>query len=77
MKVTTGKQPTHRLYAVEKRKGKTYWRPIGAAWAHSDGEGFGIALDYLPLNGAEIVMRTPLPAEDEQDGQEGQEGGAQ
>jgi hypothetical protein len=68
-----GKQPTHRLYAVEKRKGKNYWRPIGAAWAHSDGEGFGLALDYLPLNGAEIVMRAPK-AEDEQ---EGQEGGAQ
>jgi hypothetical protein len=70
MKTTTGKQPTHRLYAVEKRNGKNYWRPIGAAWAHSDGEGFGVALDYLPLNGAEIVMRKPK-ADDEQEGQEG------
>ncbi len=70
MKVTTGKQPTHRLYAVEKRKGKNYWRPIGAAWAHSDCEGFGLALDYLPLNGSEIVMRAPLPA-DEQGESEG------
>ena len=69
MKVTTNKQPTHRLYAVEKRNGKNYWRPIGAAWAHSDGEGFGLKLDYLPLNGAEIVMRAPKA--DEQDGQEG------
>lgn len=71
MKVTTGKQPTHRLYAVTKRKGKSYWRLIGAAWAHPDGQGFGLALDYLPLNGAEIVMRTPLPADEQQDGQEG------
>jgi len=76
MKTTTGKQPTHRLYAVEKRNGKNYWRPIGAAWAHSDGEGFGLKLDYLPLNGSEIVMRTPK-ADDEQDGQAAQEGGAQ
>ena len=76
MKVTTGKLPTHRLYAVEKRNGKNYWRPIGAAWAHSDGEGFGLKLDYLPLNGSEIVMRTPK-ADDEQDGQAAQEGGAQ
>ncbi len=60
MKVTTGKQPTHRLYAVEKRNGKTYWRPIGAAWANADDKGFGIRLDYLPLNGGEIVMRVPF-----------------
>lgn len=73
MKVTTNKQPTHRLYAVEKRNGKNYWRPIGAAWAHGDGEGFGLKLDYLPLNGAEIVMRAPKADEE----QEGQEGGAQ
>ena len=77
MKVTTGKQPTHRLYAVEKRNGKNYWRPIGAAWAHSDGEGFGLALDYLPLNGAEIVMRKPLPADatESQDGADQQPAG--
>jgi hypothetical protein len=64
MKTTTDKSPTHRVYAVEKRNGKTYWRAIGAAWAHGDGEGFGIALDYLPLNDAEIVMRKPRPAGD-------------
>lgn len=70
MKTTTARQPTHRLYAVEKRNGKSFWRPIGAAWAHSDGEGFGLKLDYLPLHGAEIVMRAPKSG-DEQDGQEG------
>ena len=63
MKTTTSKQPTHRAYAVTKRGAKSYWREIGAAWAHSDGEGFGLALDYLPLNGAEIVIRTPRAAE--------------
>jgi hypothetical protein len=30
----------------------------GAAWAHSDGEGFNLRLEYLPLNDAEIVVRT-------------------
>jgi hypothetical protein len=26
---------------------------------HSDGWGFNVKLDYLPLNGAEIVIRKP------------------
>src|SRR5208337_111841 len=73
MKTTTKNQPTHRAYAVTKRAGKSYWREIGAAWAHGDGEGFGLVLDYLPLNGAEIVIRKPLP----KDEQQVEEGGAQ
>ena len=73
MKTTTGKQPTHRIYAVTKRGEKSYWREIGAAWAHPDGEGLNLALDYLPLNDASIVIRTPKAAEE----QEGGEGGAQ
>jgi hypothetical protein len=28
-------------------------------WSHGDGEGFNLKLDYLPLNGAEIVIRKP------------------
>jgi hypothetical protein len=36
---------------------KKFWQPIGALWAHSDGKGFNQKLDYLPLNGAEIVVR--------------------
>ena len=27
--------------------------------AHQDGKGFSVKLDYLPLNGAEIVIREP------------------
>jgi len=69
MKTTTKNQPTHRAYAVTKRGDKSYWREIGAAWAHGDGEGFSLKLDYLPLNGAEIVIRKPKA--------EGAEGGAQ
>jgi hypothetical protein len=33
--------------------------PIGAAWSHQDGKGFNVKFDYLPLNGAEIVIREP------------------
>jgi hypothetical protein len=52
-------KPTHRAYAVTKRGEKSYWNEIGAAWAHKDGKGFSLALDCLPLNDAEIVIREP------------------
>ena len=53
------KRPTHRVYAVTKNGDKSFWTEIGAAWAHQDGKGFSVKLDYLPLNGAEIVIREP------------------
>ena len=55
------KRPTHRVYAVTKtaNDGKGFWTAIGSAWAHQDGKGFNVNLDYLPLNGAEIVIREP------------------
>ena len=57
------KPPSHRVYAVTKEGRKTYWgRPIGAVWPHSDGKGFSLKLNYLPLiRGAELVIREPLP----------------
>jgi hypothetical protein len=51
--------PSHRVYAVTKEGKQSYWRAIGAVWPHGDGEGFNMKLDYLPLNGAEIVIRKP------------------
>ena len=54
--------PSHRVYAVTKVGKQTYWRAIGAVWPHGDGKGFGVKLDFLPLNpDAEIVIREPLP----------------
>ena len=71
MKITTNKTlPSHRVYAVTKQGGKSFWREIGAAWPHGDGKGFSLKLDYLPLNGADISIREPLASE-------GGEGGAQ
>ena len=55
----TSNRPTHRVYAVTKNGDKNYWTEIGAAWTHKDGKGFNVKLDYLPLNGAEIVIREP------------------
>ena len=67
---TTSKRPTHRVYAVKKiGEDNSHWTEIGAAWAHQDGKGFNLKLDYLPLGGAEIVIREPKA--------KGAEGGAQ
>jgi hypothetical protein len=56
----TKNRPTHRIYAVAKsgETEKAQWREIGAAWPHKDGKGFNLKLDLVPLNGAEIVIRT-------------------
>jgi len=55
----TTNRPSHRVYAVVKNGERNFWQPIGAAWAHGDGEGFNLKLEYLPLNSAEIVIRKP------------------
>jgi len=54
---TTNSLPTHRVFAVTKNGKKKFWQPIGALWPHKNGKGFNQKLDYLPLNGAEIVAR--------------------
>jgi hypothetical protein len=59
IKTETSKRPTHRVYAVTKNGDKSFWTEIGAAWSHQDGKGFNVKLDYLPLNGAEVVIREP------------------
>jgi hypothetical protein len=58
---TTSKRPTHRVYAVKKVGEKNFWTEIGAAWANQDGKGFSVKLEFLPLNGDDIVIREPLP----------------
>jgi hypothetical protein len=60
----TTNRPSHRVYAVTKNGKRSFWKPIGAAWVHGDGEGFNLKLDYLPLNDAEIVVRKPSAAAD-------------
>lgn len=64
---TQSNKPTDRAYAVTKRGEKSYWKEIGAVWAHRDGKGFSLALDCLPLNDAEIVIREPIPEEAQSD----------
>jgi hypothetical protein len=54
---TNNSRPTHRVFAVTKNGQKKFWQPIGALWAHADGKGFNLKLDYLPLTKAETVVR--------------------
>lgn len=53
----SSKQPSHIAYQVRDREGqKGFWTRIGSAWAHSDGNGFNIQLECVPLDGR-ITLR--------------------
>jgi hypothetical protein len=52
-----GKAPSHIAYQVRDREGKkSFWTRIGSAWAHSDGKGFNIQIEAVPLDGR-ITLR--------------------
>jgi hypothetical protein len=54
---TGSKVPSHIAYQVRDREGKkSFWTRIGSAWAHSDGNGFNIQLEVVPLDGR-ITLR--------------------
>lgn len=59
LQTPANKRPTHRIYAVTRTNegDKGYWAPIGAAWTNRDGKGFNLKLEYLPLLGADIIIR--------------------
>ncbi|MBC7816371.1 MAG: hypothetical protein IAG10_05710 [Planctomycetaceae bacterium] len=53
----SAKTPTHVAYQVRDREGKKgFWTRIGSAWAHTDGQGFNIQLECVPLDGR-ITLR--------------------
>ena len=68
MTTDTTNWPSHYVYAVRKgsQGGKAFWTRIGAAWANRDGEGFSVKLDLIPIDGADIVIRTPRDDRDDQ-----------
>jgi hypothetical protein len=70
---TAKARPTHRIYAVTGKGETKFWQPIGAMWPHTDGQGFSQRLDYLPLNGAEIVIRAIVEGDAKDDQTEAQE----
>ena len=56
-------KPEYIIYGVETKgvgkNAKSFWTNIGAAWNHDDGKGLSVSLNYIPINGIEIVMRKP------------------
>jgi hypothetical protein len=61
---TNSNRPTHRVYAVIKKEGreKGTWLEIGAAWAHRDGKGYGVTLNFIARSpDAELVIRAIEP----------------
>lgn len=65
-------QPTYRAFTVVKREGQDdYWLPIGAAFAHQNGEGFNVVLQALPIpdrdGQCKIVLRPPKDDKDADD----------
>lgn len=53
------KMPSHYVYHVLKiRNQKPFYRRIGSAWAHADGQGFNVQLESFPLDGR-VQLRVP------------------
>lgn len=59
MSNTASKKPSHNVYTVREggQDGTDYWTKIGVAFAHSDGKGFSVVLEAIPVNG-KITIRT-------------------
>ncbi len=60
----TSKMPSHIAYQVRDREGqKGFFTRIGAAWPNSDGKGWNIQLDVVPLDGR-ITLRVATEKKD-------------
>ncbi len=52
-------QLAYRAFSVTRREGdEDFWLQIGAAFPHTDGKGFNVVLQALPLDGR-IILRVP------------------
>ena len=65
-------KPTFLAYTVKNRgrNQKAIWTRIGAAWSHSEGNGFSIELEALPIDGR-IVLIEPKADEELPNGDDG------
>ena len=51
------KKPDYIAYSVQGEGEDAQWTEIGAAWAHSNGDGLNVELKALPLG--RLVLRKP------------------
>ena len=68
---TTTHQPAMRAFTVIKREGQDdFWLPIGAAFAHQNGDGFNVILQAMPIPDGDgqckIVLRPPKNDDEQQ-----------
>ena len=52
------KAPTHEIFHVVGDGDKARWTKIGVGWAHQDGDGLNLAINYTPLIAGRTVVRT-------------------
>lgn len=60
-------KPTHRAYTVKnfkdgKGEDRSRWLEIGTVFTHSDGKGFEVVLEAVPVDGR-VVIRLPKAKE--------------
>ncbi|PLX39576.1 MAG: hypothetical protein C0606_03495 [Hyphomicrobiales bacterium] len=54
---TTNTAPSHEVFHVVGDGEKARWTKIGVAWAHADGSGMNLAINYAPLVEGRTVVR--------------------
>jgi hypothetical protein len=72
---TSTHQPAMRAFTVIKREGQDdFWLPIGAAFAHQNGDGFNVILQAMPIPDGDgqckIVLRPPKNEDEQQPSKE-------
>ena len=61
---SASKAPSHIAYQVRDREGKKgIWTRVGSVWPHTDGKGFNIQLEVVPLDGR-ITLRVATENKD-------------
>jgi hypothetical protein len=60
---TEKKLPTHRAYFIKGEGDNARWLELGAVWAHSDGKGFDVVLEVVPVGGfnGRLTLRAIKP----------------
>ncbi|WP_316859765.1 hypothetical protein [uncultured Cohaesibacter sp.] len=51
------KAPTHEVFHVVGDGDKARWNKIGVGWAHQDGAGLNLAINYTPLVDGKTIIR--------------------
>jgi len=62
------RRPEFQVYhATKSANGKNYYASVGAVWTHSEGEGFTIRLDMIPVHSFDGNLVAFPPREDDEE----------